>query len=68
MNTATKLIRLHNETIDALCRYRRGGEQRVIVQHIQVNDGGKAVVGGMIEGGWGNKKTDEVPHGYITNM
>ncbi len=46
-NLATKLLRLHNETIEALSRYRRGGEQRVIVQHQQINlsDQAKAVVG-----------------------
>ncbi len=33
-NTAIKLLRLHNETIEALNRHRRGGEQRVIVQHV----------------------------------
>lgn len=34
--TAIKLLRLHNETIEALCRYRRKGEQRVVVQHVNV--------------------------------
>ena len=33
-NMAIKLLRRHNETIEALSRYRRGGEQRVVVQHI----------------------------------
>ena len=33
-NMAIKLLRCHNETIEALSRYRRGGEQRVVVQHI----------------------------------
>ncbi len=48
-NTAIKLLRLHNETIDAINKHRRGGEQKLIVQHVQVNDGGKAVVSGNIE-------------------
>ncbi len=56
MRSAIKLLRLHNETVEALNRHRRGGTQRVIVQHIQVNDGGKAVVGGTFEGGGGNNK------------
>ncbi len=51
LKSATKLLRLHNETIEALNKYRRGGEQRVIVQHVQVNDGGRAIVGNMIAGG-----------------
>ena len=46
INMAVKLMRLHNETTEALTRYRRKGEQRVIVQHQEVNvgNGGQAVV------------------------
>lgn len=44
-NRSVKLSRLYNETLDALMRYRRKGEQKVIVQHVNVNDGGKAIVG-----------------------
>ena len=46
-NYATKLMRLHDETLEALNRYRRKGEQKVIVQHVNVNDGGQAVVAGQ---------------------
>lgn len=45
---AIKLLRLNNETTEALARYRRKGEQKVVVQHVNVNDGGKAIVGNMI--------------------
>lgn len=47
INIATKLLRLQHETLETLSRQRRGGEQRVMVQHqhVQVNDGGKAIVG-----------------------
>ena len=55
MKSATKLLRLHNETIEALSKYRRGGTQNVVVQHVQVNDGGKAVVGGVFKGGGGKQ-------------
>lgn len=48
LKSAIKLLRLHNETIDTLARYRRKGEQKVVVQHVNVNDGGKAIVGNMI--------------------
>lgn len=51
MKCATKLLRLHNETVEAINKYRRGGEQRVVVQHVQVNEGGKAIVGGVLNGG-----------------
>ena len=41
-NKAIKLLRLHNETIEALNRYRRGGEQKVTVTHAVI--AGQAVV------------------------
>lgn len=57
-----KLIRLHNETILALDKLRRGGEQKVTVrhQHICVNDGGKAafMTANMPAGGGVNKKQE----------
>lgn len=53
VNMAVKLLRLRNETIEAITRYRRGGEQRVIVQHVNVNEGGQAIVGHVTTGGGG---------------
>lgn len=52
INRATKLIRVFNESLDALSKYRRNGEQKVTVQHINVN-GGQAVVGNVTTGGRG---------------
>jgi hypothetical protein len=54
MKSALKLLRLHNETLETLNRYRRGGEQKVVVQHVNVSDGGQAIVGN-IEGRGGEK-------------
>jgi hypothetical protein len=58
INNATKCMRLHNETLEALTRYRRKGEQRVKVvhQYVQVNEGGQAVVTGEIPRGGDKKK------------
>lgn len=53
MKSAIKLLRLHNETLETLSRYRRGGEQKVLVQHVNVNDGGQAIVGHVQTGGGG---------------
>jgi len=53
MNFAVKLLRLNNETVEALNRYRRGGEQRVTVQHVNVENGGQAIVGNVQAGGGG---------------
>lgn len=50
IKNAMKLLRLHNETVEALSKYRRRGEQRVVVQHVNVE--GQAIVnnGNMIAG------------------
>lgn len=53
MKNAIKLLRLHNETIEALGKYRRGGEQKIVIQHVQVNNGGQAIVGNVHNGGGG---------------
>lgn len=60
MKNAIKLLRLHNETVEVINKHRRGGEQKVTVQHqyVQVNDGGQAVIGQM--GGGGKEKIAEV--------
>ena len=41
VNTATKLARTFSAQLDALKRYRTGGEQKVTVQHVSVNRGGR---------------------------
>lgn len=53
INSATKLMRVYNETLEALNKHRRKGEQKVTVTHnhnnVNVNDGGKAIVGSEIK-------------------
>jgi hypothetical protein len=53
-----KLARTFALQMEALKRYRTGGEQRVTVQHVTVNDGGKAIVGAVSQtpGGSGNRE------------
>ncbi|MFI0435969.1 MAG: hypothetical protein ACH350_09670 [Parachlamydiaceae bacterium] len=53
VNNLTKLLRLQHETVETLNRYRRKGAQQVVVQHVQVNQGGQAVVGAIQQGGGG---------------
>lgn len=48
MKTAMKLLRLHNETVEVLEKYKRKGEQKVVVQYVNVENGGKAVVGSFV--------------------
>jgi hypothetical protein len=48
---AVKLLRTYTAQVEALVRLRRGGEQRVIVQHVNVNEGGQAIVGAVNRSG-----------------
>ncbi len=52
---AVKLMRTYATQVEALGRLRRGGEQRVVVQHVTVNDGGQAIVGDVNRPGGGKK-------------
>ena len=36
--------------MEALKRYRTGGEQKVTVQHVTVGEGGQAIVGNVTQG------------------
>lgn len=44
-NLAIKLMRTYTAQIEALSKLRRGGEQKVRVEHVHVYPGGQAVVG-----------------------
>lgn len=46
-NAFNKLTRTFAMQMEALKRYRTGGEQKVTVQHVTVNDGGQAIVGAV---------------------
>ena len=50
--------------MEALKRYRTGGEQKVTVQHVTVNEGGQAVVGNVSQtpgGGRPGRKVEMPP-------
>jgi hypothetical protein len=55
-----KLARTFAVQVEALKRYRTGGEQKVTVHHVTVNEGGQAIVGNVSrasgEGGGRDKK------------
>lgn len=42
-----KLARTFAAQVEALRKHRTGGEQRVTVQHVNVSDGGQAIVGNV---------------------
>ena len=46
-----KLARTFAAQVEALRKHRTGGEQRVTVQHVNVSDGGQAIVGNVSTGG-----------------
>jgi hypothetical protein len=52
---AVKLLRTYTAQVETLARLRRGGEQLVIVQHVNVNDGGQAIVGAVSHPGGSEK-------------
>jgi DUF917 family protein len=45
-----KLTRTFTTQMEALKRYRTGGEQKVTVQHVTVGEGGQAIVGNVTQG------------------
>src|SRR3954470_18629517 len=60
-----KLARTFAAQMEALKRYRTGGEQKVTVQHVTVNEGGQAVVGNVSAApgrGGGEPKGGGQPH------
>lgn len=65
LNSASKLLKLHHASLEALMKYRRKGEQKVTVQHqhqyVQVNEGGQAIVGSQLTPGE-SEKTKEAPY------
>jgi hypothetical protein len=44
-----KLTRTYATQMEALKRYRTGGEQKVTVQHVSVSEGGQAIVGNVTQ-------------------
>ena len=53
INHATRMSRTFTAQMEALKRYRTGGQQKVIVEHVHVNEGGQAIVGAVNTGGRG---------------
>jgi hypothetical protein len=57
-----QLARTLTAQVDALKRYRTGGEQNVRVEHVTINEGGQAIVGNVETGGRGvMEKSDANP-------
>jgi hypothetical protein len=54
-----KLARTFVSQVEALKRYRTGGEQTVRVEHVTVNEGGQAIVGNVTHGAQGSPEKME---------
>jgi hypothetical protein len=65
LNGASKLLTRHHETLDTLLKYRRRGEQRVVVEHVNVHSGGQAIVGSVTTGGGMHQNLGEGPHAKV---
>lgn len=59
MNGATKSLRTFAAQMEALKKYRTGGQQKMVVEHVHVNEGGQAIVGNVNQGGGGKNKNNE---------
>jgi hypothetical protein len=72
-NAFNKLTRTFASQVEALKRYRSGGEQKMTVQHVHVAEGGQAIVGNVSASapvGGATGKTKEQPHalGYAPGV
>lgn len=54
----SRLARTFAAQVEALKRYRSKGEQRVIVRHVTVKDGGQAIVGNVSHGGGAEQENE----------
>ncbi len=51
LSQATKLMRIFTRQAETLQKLRSKGQQNIMVQHVQVNQGGQAVIGDIHQGG-----------------
>ena len=49
MNAGARLMQVYQEGLLALKKFRTGGQQKIVVQHVQVSDGGQAVIAGQMK-------------------
>lgn len=59
---ATKLLRTYTAQLEALAKVRRGGAQKVVVEHVHVHAGGQAIVG-HVTGAQGGARGGQIENG-----
>jgi len=62
LNQANKLCRSYAALTEALDRHRGKGQQRIVVEHVNVHAGGQAVVGAVTAGGESSQKSEQQTH------
>jgi hypothetical protein len=61
LTLAAKLTKANATQVEALKKYRSKGQQKVIVEHVHVYEGGQAIVGQVTPGG-SDKNMEAQPH------
>ena len=50
---ADRFMKTFTKQLETLAKYRRGGQQKVVVEHVNVNEGGQAIIGSVNNQGGG---------------
>lgn len=58
-----KLMRTFTTQMEALRKHRNGGNQKVVVEHVYVGEGGQAIIGNVTHGGRGRNQKGVQSHG-----
>lgn len=61
--TVNKLMRTFTSQMEALRKHRNGGNQKVVVEHVYVGEGGQAIIGNVTHGGRGKEERRAQFHG-----
>ena len=59
LNQANKLCRSYAALTEALDRHRGKGQQRIVVEHVNVHAGGQAIVGAVTAGSESSQKSEQ---------
>jgi hypothetical protein len=62
LNQANKLCRSYAALTEALDRHRGKGQQRIVVEHVNVHAGGQAIVGAVTAGSESSQKSEQQTH------
>ena len=61
-NAAARMMQVYQEGFLTLQKIRTGGKQTVVVQHVQVSEGGQAVIAGSVASGQGSAMRGEAEY------